>query len=371
MYRLLIFTTFFCITFSSMVAQDSLYLFTEFYGENDQDQFGVVENVGDVNGDGYEDLMVGAPGSPRNLYSGPFHAYAKLYLGGIDFDTIPDLVFNDYSEFTNFGATIAGNGDLNGDGFSDFAIADPRYGDFNVGKVYIYFGGSELDTIPELELTLDPAQYFYTQLGFSMALNGDINDDGYNDLIVGAPFDDWGSNTNNIGFQNSHVFIDTSSEIGRPVKVVGLGDLDGNGFSDFALLKRDSAVVYFSPINENNFNTTTFHKPSSYDYLFNISPYFDINNDNKAELLICAGYNPNSYAEILLITYTDELDYTNIISYSGNKYGYASHLDIFENLLSDTISSIVIGQLEALFYEHQGNGKVYIYNTDYLLNPLC
>ncbi len=420
-----------------LYGQDSLYFYTEFHGENDQDKFGVVANIGDVNGDGYEDLMVGAPAYiPYTVSDG----YAKLYLGGIDFDTTADIKFQVFDEqIISFGGTIAGNGDLNGDGFSDFAIADPHYGDFDVGKVYIYFGGSELDTVPELILTLNPGQYFYTQFGFSMSMNGDINGDGYDDLVVGAPFDDWdrhgevfiyfgganmdnvpdinlvnsvqylrfgysldytidanndsindllvgswpfnntvndkrvyifwGSNTNNISFQNSHVFIDTSQIITLPIEGIGLGDIDGNGFSDFALLERDSAVVYFSPINENNFNKITFQKPSSYDYLYNISTCFDTNNDNKDDILICAGYNINFHADILALNYldTNSFLYTNLISYNGERGGFAKYLGVFTKLLSDTISSIAIGHLEALFYEHHGNGKVYIYNNDYLL----
>jgi len=118
-YKVLITIIIFLLSSLLLTAQDSLYLYTVFHGENDQDQFGVVENVGDVNGDGFEDLIVGAPAYITGAVSS---GYAKLYFGGADFDTLADMTFRDYENKKGFGYTIAGNGDLNGDGYSDFAI---------------------------------------------------------------------------------------------------------------------------------------------------------------------------------------------------------------------------------------------------------
>ena len=89
-------------------AEEGFHLLATISGDSTGDFFCNVKNVGDVNGDGYNDFLVGAREA----------SYAKLYFGGADFDTIADLTMQ--MEYTGdyFGNTLA-SGDLNGDGFSD------------------------------------------------------------------------------------------------------------------------------------------------------------------------------------------------------------------------------------------------------------
>lgn len=435
LFRLNIIIIAWLLIFKILVAQDSLYLFTEFHGENDQDQFGVVENVGDVNGDGYEDLIVGAPAYLPFTES---DGYAKLYLGGADFDTIADLEFRIYdNQIISFGRTIAGNGDLNGDGYSDFAIADPNYGDFNVGKVYIYFGGSELDTIPELILTLNPAQYFHTQFGFSMSMSGDINDDGYDDLVVGAPLDDWdrhgevfiyfggsamdnavdvniinevdylrfgytldyigdanndniddllvgslpsessndqgfifwGSSTNDIGFNNSYVFVDTAYHAAIARSVSKLGDINNDGFDDFALLSSDSIIICLSPLTNGEFDKRVFRRNEDMGSFYSVHGCSDINDDGYDEILIGTNYTNTINCKVIII-FGDEnasLNNTLLIENEDFKFGFGYHIASFDSLIRNDVITLAIGYLETQFYEDHGTGKVFIYNNDDLL----
>lgn len=435
MYRLLIFFTLFYLTFSIITAQDSLYFYTEFHGENDQDQFGVVANIGDVNGDGYEDLIVGAPAYiPYTVSNG----YAKLYLGGIDFDTTADIKFQVFDEqIISFGGTIAGNGDLNDDGFSDFAIADQHYGDFDVGQVYVYFGGNDLDTVPELILTLDPGQYFYTQFGFSMSMSGDINGDGYDDLVVGAPFDDWdrhgevfiyfggvnmdniadiniindidylrfgysldyigdanndniddllvgslpyessndqafifwGSDTNNIGFYNSYVFVDTTYHAAIARSVSKLGDINNDGFDDFSLLSSDSIIVCLSPLTNGEFDKRYFRRNEDMGSFYSIQGCSDIDADGYDEMLIGTNYT-NIIKSKVIIIYGDEnasLNNTSVIENEDFKFGFGYHIASFDSLIRNYVVTLAIGYLETQFYEDHGTGKVFIYNNYNLL----
>jgi hypothetical protein len=98
----------------------------------------------DFNHDGRSDIVVGEPGW-NNVY---------IFLGGAPFDTAPDLVFRGTAG-TYFGSCLAPIGDLNGDGIDDLAIGAPRdnTGGAAAGRVFIHFGSSNPDTIADMTLT--------------------------------------------------------------------------------------------------------------------------------------------------------------------------------------------------------------------------
>ena len=88
-----------------------------------------------------------------------------------------------------FGYAVAGAGDANGDGFADVVVG--AYGNdaggSAAGRSYVFYGGPGADPAPDFtqtgEATLD-------NLGFAVSGAGDIDGDGYGDLIVGAPYAD-------------------------------------------------------------------------------------------------------------------------------------------------------------------------------------
>ncbi|MBI2419220.1 MAG: FG-GAP repeat protein [Ignavibacteriales bacterium] len=134
-----------------------------------------VSNSGDVNGDGFDDILVGAPGA--ELTAG--NAY--LYFGGPSMDNVSDLTFTGDSSY--FGSIMAGKGDINGDGISDVVISDYNY-DRCRGKVYVYLGGQFIDNISDYTMTGDS---IYRYFGYALDKSGDVNGDGYNDLVVSGP----------------------------------------------------------------------------------------------------------------------------------------------------------------------------------------
>jgi len=156
-------------------------------GEEPMDFFGgVVTGIGDMNGDGYDDFASGA-----YHHHGDAESSGKVYvyLGGEEPDSIPDLVIEGHGEEQNLGTNISSVGDINGDGFFDLAVAssyDPVTGAHG-GMVSIYFGGEILDTIPDIVMFAEnPGDRF----GWDISRIGDINGDGYEDIVITAPLAD-------------------------------------------------------------------------------------------------------------------------------------------------------------------------------------
>src|SRR5262245_8582964 len=137
------------------VAAISSHLLIDPVGENDGDTFGSsVASVGDVNGDGYDDVVVGA-----NYYPGlGGQGRAYLFFGGPAMNSVADLVIPFPPGGSGwFGISVASAGDFNGDGYPDIII-----GARNApipGKAFIYYGGPSLDATPDLTLTGEPTSF--------------------------------------------------------------------------------------------------------------------------------------------------------------------------------------------------------------------
>ncbi len=143
-------------------------------------------SAGDVNGDGYADAIVGKIAAVGGIGT------ASLYLGSANgLAPSPDLTL---SAGSSFGSSVAGVGDVNGDGYGDVVVGDT--GDnSDFGIVYLFFGGANgLSTSPDglVYCPDDPALLAGWGFAQSVAGAGDANGDGYADLLVGDP----GSNSN-------------------------------------------------------------------------------------------------------------------------------------------------------------------------------
>lgn len=135
-----------------------------------------IAGIGDINGDGYEDVIVG------NGYNGA--GEALIYFGGAIMDSIPDIILRGEYEGDGFGYTVASGGDINGDGEPDFIVVATNYPNRKgKGCVYIYFGGTVLDTIPDIKFI---GEQKYSNLGMRIAV-GDVNGDQCNDILTSAP----------------------------------------------------------------------------------------------------------------------------------------------------------------------------------------
>ena len=169
------------------------------------DRFGsAIANIGDVNGDGITDLAVGAPndddgsdnaGAVWILFmknDGSIETAQKISSDEGDFDGKLD---DDYQ----FGAAVAGIGDLDNDGIPDLAVGAPGGDDDSAdrGEIWILFldaGGKvrQEQRVAEGDGDFNGSLGDDVRFGSAIADIGDLNDDGVTDLAVGAPNDDDG-----------------------------------------------------------------------------------------------------------------------------------------------------------------------------------
>ncbi|MCI0521517.1 MAG: integrin alpha [Chloroflexi bacterium] len=145
-----------------------------------------VASAGDVNADGYDDVIVGAA---KYFASVDKEGAALLYLGGESgLATTPAWVVGGGLTGARFGSSVASAGDVNGDTFDDVIVGAYRYnqGQSEEGAAYVFFGSaSGLATTPAwmVESNLP-----FTQFGYSVSSAGDVNKDGYDDVLVGARY---------------------------------------------------------------------------------------------------------------------------------------------------------------------------------------
>ncbi len=200
-----------------------------------------VGTAGDVNGDGYADLIVGAY-NYTNGQSGEGAAY--LYVGAADgLRGAANWNNEGNQDSAEYGWAVASAGDVNGDGYADIAVGAPYYdnGQSNEGTVFVYYG-SATGPSTTADWTGEGEQTF-AYYGYAVASAGDVNGDGYEDLIVGAYWYDNGETDEGRAFvyHGSSTGLSTTAnwtaesnqadaDFGWSVGTVG--DLNDDGCSD-------------------------------------------------------------------------------------------------------------------------------------------
>jgi hypothetical protein len=181
---------------------------------------------GDVNCDGHPDLVVGAPSDATN--TGRVYVY---YGNGTAFASATAVTLNAPDPAGRFGSALA-LGDVNADGCSDLVVGAPAFNS-NVGRGYVYLGGgSGILTAPIA--TLNPSTGSGTPLWAAAVGFGDVNADGYFDVIVGAP----GVSTVATYLGNGAALLSlsmmTTSASGGLVgaSVSSLSNVNGDGYDD-------------------------------------------------------------------------------------------------------------------------------------------
>jgi hypothetical protein len=213
-------------------------------GEAAYDHSGIsVSSAGDINGDGIDDLIIGAFLANPNGNSNAGRSYvvfgsAAGFPGSIDLSTLDGsngFVINGAAAGEMSGVSVSAAGDINGDGIDDLIIgayrADPN-GKDNAGRSYVVFGSTsgfpssfDLSSINGLNGFMINGEAAGDRLGYSVSAAGDINGDGIDDLIIGAI----NASPNGV-FRAGRSYVIFGSDSGLP-NPFDLSTLDGtNGF---------------------------------------------------------------------------------------------------------------------------------------------
>ena len=205
---------------------------------------GHVASAGDVNGDGFDDVVVGAAGFDNGHVR---EGRVSLFLGSASgLSLVADWTAYGGQADARFGQSVESAGDVNGDGFDDIVVGVPSFenGQPREGRVYVYFGSANGPSLtPDWTAEGDQETAYF---GESVASAGDVNGDGFDDVIVGAPFFDGGFSNEGRAFlyfgsaNGLSLVADWTAEGGQTearfgYHVASAGDVDGDGFDDIAV----------------------------------------------------------------------------------------------------------------------------------------
>ena len=202
-----------------------------------------VSGAGDVNGDGYADVIVGAHGYGNPVpasYEGAFFVYHGSAAG---ISTTADAVAESNQANAQLGWSLSGAGDVNGDGYADVIVGAYNYdnGENDEGAAFVYHGSAAgLNTVAAAMVEPDQIN---ARMGVSVSGAGDVNGDGYADVIAGAYFYDRGENDEgaafvylggDTGIDTTAAFMVESDQASAYMgySVSGAGDVNGDGYAD-------------------------------------------------------------------------------------------------------------------------------------------
>lgn len=261
-------------------------------------QPGALGGVGDVNGDGLDDYAIGYPAADGSSGSVVVVLGARSAFGNLNALTLAAPVPG-----ARFGASVAGAGDVNGDGFGDLIVGAPQLNDpaLGVGGAFVYYGATgSPDASKAFPLVGAEANGFF---GTSVASAGDFNGDGFDDVVVGAPGAPGGGAVfvyfgGPDGLKADRVLAIRSPKVGAffGASVASAGDTDLDGFADLVVGAPGVSgavvgrifVVHGSPMGVAGFTDLGGTTPDQHGLGRSVSGAYDLNGDGRPDVIATA-----------------------------------------------------------------------------------
>ncbi len=342
-----------------------------------------VSTAGDVNGDGYSDVLVGAWGhdEPGRINAGRVYLYHGAAAGVVTTPAWEDTgTAEDY-----FGSSVASAGDVNGDGYSDVIVGASVW-HTGTGKAYVYYGSiTNLSEVPDWTAE---GENLYDHFGNSVASAGDVNGDGYADVIVGAPDnDDYGNGTG-----KAYIYYGSALGLKQPepgqsspdpdwvyggegsgdrfgYAVASAGDVNGDGYADVVVgaegypggARHGKVYLFYgSALGLSSEPDWTAVGEGSNDYFgMKLASAGDVNGDSFSDVVIGSLGDDAGRVNIYHGSAAGLSHYPDWTAWGeapGNSFG--SSVASAGDINSDGYADLLVG---ALGYDNS-RGKIYIYH---------
>jgi ankyrin repeat protein len=279
-------------TFASMI----------FDGEPNSN-FGSDIACGDIDGDGYADLLVSAQGYDED------QGRVYLYYGGPEMDTTCDLIFDGEGKGGEFGDTI-NCGDIDNDGYDDILIGAYRYNN-DQGRAYLYWGGKRgiIDNKPDKIFDGEAQEGAYFSASSGGPVIHDIDNDGYCDIIISAiryPTDFTGRTY--LYYGNTKELMDTSYDMVFTAEnsgdcfgiAIGCGDIDNDGYGDIIIGARGYPG---RGVNGGAGRAYLYYGGSQKDMDSNVDKVFDAESEEYncfGQGIVCVDQNQDGFDDIVI-----------------------------------------------------------------------
>ncbi|MBI5512675.1 MAG: FG-GAP repeat protein [Deltaproteobacteria bacterium] len=295
-----------------------------------------VANAGDLNGDGFGDLAVGHGTATQ----------VSVYYGNRTGFSTPVALTGP----AGFGFSVSGLGDVNNDGYADLAVGAP-----NSAQAFIYFGGS-MGVSTTASQTLAPPAPAGTMYGQSVVGVGDVDGDGAEDLVVGAPSAPGGAAPTAYFYRGgtpagvmpvaSATLTGTASTLYFGNNVAGAVDYNGDGLADFAVSSYQGRVVrVYGSVGGVITQLREVSSPSTpaipVGFGQGLSMAWDLNGDGFGDLIV--GNNSNNPVNVYLGSMTSTAGAAIALAVPAGAMGFGLATGCGGDINGDGLSDLGVG----------------------------